>query len=262
VTNSPLVSPAHRLVLCPYGQPRAPAVREHWDRQIQRCGGDLARVIDGPAASLDQFARHLSRVAVLKNPRLLSMVVLARSNPLAMSLLGARRALPVAAPALDHAPWAVFVDPAEDPFFEATAATIGELSGALETAPIWRAPDGHGFLVLSPLVADLDVLGFRVAELLQPAAQATEGGSSPRRGSSQSARVSAPMQTVASSRSEPRAIAAFTEEPEQTEVRRAPFVDRKTPVATHAVLRALDEARSLDDIEELDVPQLGAGRNR
>lgn len=158
------MAPSHVLV-CPFGQPASPSSREHWVAQLGRCGADFARIIDGPTASLEQFARHLGRVAVLRNPRTPVIVALARSQPLAISLMGSRRALAGAAPALSQALWVVYVDPREDTAFLRTAQQLGDLDASLEDAPIWTSPSDDRYLVLSPVLRDLEVLPFRMTDL-------------------------------------------------------------------------------------------------
>lgn len=136
-------------------------------RCLQRCGGDLDRIIDGPAASIDGFGRHVARLSIVRTARELPLVVLTRTNPLAMNLVGARRALEAAVPSLARALWLVFFDPTHDPFFVDTARRLGHLDGDVGGAPLWSGPDGFRFLVLGPQVADLDVLPHRIADLVQ-----------------------------------------------------------------------------------------------
>ncbi len=153
------------LLLCPFGQPTAPGLREYWETQLRGLGADFSRVIDGPTTSVQHFAKHLGRVAVLRNPRTRVIVALSRTQPLAISLLGSRRTLAGAAPALAQASWVVFLDPRQDSTFEAAARQLGELDGSLEDAPVWTSPSSERFLILSPRVSDVGGLPARLAVL-------------------------------------------------------------------------------------------------
>lgn len=127
-------------------------------------GGDVQRVIDGPFATIDRFTRYISRItAIAEGAR--PIVVLTRTIPLAMTVLNARRKIESALPAMEEATWAIFVDPAEDPFFEAAARKIGSLSDTFAKAPIWYGPSEENFLILSPQVDDPRLVRDREEEL-------------------------------------------------------------------------------------------------
>lgn len=157
-------SGARRIVLYPYGHPRSEEHRELCSAFMLALGGDVHRVIDGPFATIDRFIRYASRIpAVSEGAR--PIVVLTRTIPLAMTVLNARRKIEIALPPLQRATWAIFLDPAEDPFFEAAARKMGTLDGELATAPMWSGPSDSSFLILSPLVASPATVRRRAAEL-------------------------------------------------------------------------------------------------
>lgn len=140
-------------------------------------GGDVRRVIDGPFVTIDRFIRYASRIpGIAEGAR--PIVVLTRTIPLAMAVLNARRKIELAVPALQQATWAIFVDPAEDPFFEAAAHKIGLLSDRLSDAPIWMGPGDASFLILSPQVREMSVLRQRAEELsaIPPPASSPRSG--------------------------------------------------------------------------------------
>lgn len=155
---------ARRIVLYPYGPPRSAEHRETCLSFMVALGGDIHRIIDGPFPTIDRFIRYASRIAAV-NEGSRPLVVLTRTVPLAMAVLNARRKIETALPSLQRATWAIFVDPAEDPFFEAAAHKIGALQQGLHAAPIWQAPGGHSFLVLSPEVANASLVKQRGDEL-------------------------------------------------------------------------------------------------
>lgn len=157
-------SSARRIVLYPYGHPRSAQDRELCLSFMLALGGDVHRVIDGPFPTLDRFIRYASRIpAVSEGVR--PIVVFTRTVPLAMAVLNARRKIEIALPSLQRATWAIFVDPTEDPFFEAAAHKIGALQHGLHAAPIWQGPGGASFLVLSPQVESPALVRKRGEEL-------------------------------------------------------------------------------------------------
>lgn len=160
-----LASGSRKIVLYPYGHPRSDEHRELCSAFMLALGGDVQRVIDGPFVTIDRFIRYVSRIpAVTEGPR--PIVVLTRTIPLAMTVLNARRKIEIALPALQRASWAIFVDAAEDPFFEAAANKVGSLDGRLAEAPIWSGPSDAKFLILSPDAASIALVRSRGEELL------------------------------------------------------------------------------------------------
>jgi len=115
---------------------------------VWRCGGDLNRVIDSPTRKLDDFARYVSRMKALALG-IAPLVVLTRTNPLALAVTGARRTLENFVPALRNAAWLVFYERREDPFFEAEADSIGILEPRSEYSAVWTSPTGQYFLIVA-----------------------------------------------------------------------------------------------------------------
>lgn len=130
-----------------------------------RAGADAQRVIDGDGWPLERFASHIARVKALRSPQARPLVVLTRTNPIALALLQTRRLLEEAVPELEHAPWLVFHDPGVDPFFESAVAGLGSLEDvSWPNGPVWTAPRGERFLIVVPQL-QLDMLLGRLAAL-------------------------------------------------------------------------------------------------
>lgn len=135
-----------RIVLFPYGQPPEVAQRESCAEFYLSLGGDVTRVIDGPFASIDRFVRCASTITDICGDAEPPIVVLCRTNPLAITVVEARRQIVRAIPALATATWVVFVDLLRDPFF----ARAARAQGALAHGPCglqWVDPDALVYLV-------------------------------------------------------------------------------------------------------------------
>jgi len=155
-----------KLVLFPHGQPESIKHRTLCSEYVLRCGGDLSRVIDAPSDSVERFASYVSRIRGLREGAEAALVVLTRTNPLALTVIDGRKRLEAAVPTLRRALWAIYIDPDEDPFFLSTAERYGTLGGAMDTAPIWVGPGPSRFLVMSSLVRQGDLITERAQELL------------------------------------------------------------------------------------------------
>ncbi len=154
-----------RLVLFPHGQPEAPRHRTLCSEFAMRCGGDLARVIDAPSDTVERFAAYVSRIRGLREGAEQALVVMTRTNPLALTVIDGRKRLEAAVPSLRWALWAIYVDLEQDPFFLSTAERYGTLGGALDAAPIWVGPGPARFMVLSSDVGDGELVATRALEL-------------------------------------------------------------------------------------------------
>lgn len=137
-----------RLILCPHGLPRRDEARAHFFELLQSAAGDVERVIDAPSDSLERFAEHLVRLHVLQERRERALVALTRTNPLALTVLQARRTLEEAIPRLATVPWLIYVDLVADPFFFETAERLGTLDAPIDRAPVWTTA-GERFFILS-----------------------------------------------------------------------------------------------------------------
>lgn len=154
-----------RLVLFPQGQL---VDEEHRDRCVRFalwCGGDVGRVIDSPVSSLEMFTNYLSRIRGLEDGTEPALVVLTRTNPLALTVVDLRRRLESRLPALRTARWMIYLDPDSDPFFGTMALRLGHLTGELSEAPIWIGPQDSPFLVLSSTMRNRDLVCASLDEL-------------------------------------------------------------------------------------------------
>ncbi len=143
-----LNAPERSLVLVPHGPPARPSARTALERVALACGGDLQRVIDGPAGEVDRFARHVARIAEVADERApRPLVLLTPTTPLPLMVVTARRTLEQVVPALRTARWVVMVDTDEDPSFAETASKLGSLEGPLAACPVWLCHDGGVYLV-------------------------------------------------------------------------------------------------------------------
>lgn len=115
---------------------------------------------------MDRYASYVARIRGLREGSEQALVVLTRTNPLALTIIDGRKRLEAVVPALRRALWAIYVDPEEDPFFLSTAERYGTFGGALDSAPVWVGPGPARFLVLSPLVGGADLVDARVQELV------------------------------------------------------------------------------------------------
>ncbi len=124
----------------------------------------MNRIIDSSQGNVDGFARHIARARMLPTtPE--PLVVLTKTSPVALSVFKVRRVLEDALPSLKHAPWIVFHDPDDDPFFGKEAQATGALDASIDAAPIWTTFGSGEYLVLVPGVAKAD-LKARIADLL------------------------------------------------------------------------------------------------
>jgi hypothetical protein len=142
-----------RVVLFPQGQVSAEQ-RDRCARLLLWCGGDVARVIDSPISSVEGFAEYLGRIKGIREGTEQVLVVLTRTNPLALTVVDARRRMEGRLSVLRTSRWVIYVDPEQDPFFEAMALRHGHLTGELWEAPLWVGPQDMPFLVLSPAVRE------------------------------------------------------------------------------------------------------------
>ncbi len=148
-----------RFLLFPQGLPPMGEGRDGCLELAHRAGGDLERVIDAPSRSIEAFAHHLGRMRLVLEARERALVVLWHTNPLGLTVLHTRRSFNNLVGALASALWAVYLDPAEDPFFLEAAAELGTLDVPLDEAPIWTASDSERFLILSPAIGrDIDLM--------------------------------------------------------------------------------------------------------
>jgi len=154
------------MVLFPHGQTDSLRHRSLCSEYALRCGGDLARVIDAPSDTVDRFASYVSRIRGLRDGSERALVIMTRTNPLALTVIEARKRLESMVPSLRRALWVIYVDPDVDPFFLSTVERHGTLGGPLEAAPIWVGPGPMRFLVVSPQVRDADVVSERVAQIV------------------------------------------------------------------------------------------------
>jgi hypothetical protein len=154
---------ALRLVLMPYGPPRPELMGPCLDA-VKRCGGDLNRIIDAPAKSLNDFARYVGKMKAIAFGGPSPLVVLTRTSPLALAVTGARRLLERSVPALESAAWIVFYDRKEDPFFEAEADAVGILEPRSDRTLMWTSPHGQAFLIVAS--GEYAALEVQIDELL------------------------------------------------------------------------------------------------
>lgn len=137
--------PPPRVVLFPYGQPPKAAHRDACAEFLLRAGGDLSRLIDGPFRNIETFCGYVRRIDGVADGSRPPIIVVTRTNPLALSVVHARRKIEAAIEALRAATWVLFVDPHEDPFFGDNARRIGNLQ---EAAGRWQGPEGTDYVIL------------------------------------------------------------------------------------------------------------------
>jgi len=160
-----IASDVRRMVLFPFGQHAVPMHRSLCVDCVIRCNGDLDRFIDAPNDTMDRFGSHIARISGLREGTEQALVVLTRTNMLAATAIDCRQRLESQVPLLRRALWLIYVDPDQDPFFLSTARTLGELSGPLDTAPVWVGPGMTRFIVMSPLLKNLHRVAERVNEI-------------------------------------------------------------------------------------------------
>jgi hypothetical protein len=162
------------MVLFPQGQPATEAARARCESLVFRCGGDPQRMIDGPASTVDHFATHAARIAVLRDALEAPIVVFTRVSPISRVLL-VRRDLEARLPVLAGAAWLLYFEPESEPLTMDTADALGDLDGGLAIAPLWTCDDMR-FLLLSPAIDDRAVLWPRVEALAWQADRLRESG--------------------------------------------------------------------------------------
>ena len=142
-----------RLVLMPHGPP----VSEDDNLYMQLilwCGGDVGRVVDRPAGDVDRFIRYAERIRGVYDGTERALVMLTRTNPLALTVLDTRRRIERRLPALANARWVIYADLTVDPFFSQMAVRLGHLTDELNAAPHWIGPGNMRFLVLTEMTHD------------------------------------------------------------------------------------------------------------
>jgi hypothetical protein len=141
-----------RVVFSPYGPPQHSETAERYSGALLQCGADLQRIFDDPRGSVAAFAQHVSAIRALSSPDLSALVVLTRCVPVLESVVTVRRMLEAKVPVLENAPWLIYCDPLREPSTFTALSQGGTLEDDLESAPIWKGPDGLRYLVLSPLI--------------------------------------------------------------------------------------------------------------
>lgn len=154
-----------RLVLFPQGQPQSTRHRDRCLERVLWCGGDIDRIIDAPIATLDMFIGFASRIRGLRDGNEQALVVLTKTNPLALAVVSLRRQLESRLPPLRSARWMIYLDTDADPFFGATAVRLGHLTAELSQAPIWMGPEGSPYLVMVATLEDREVVCWSLREL-------------------------------------------------------------------------------------------------
>ena len=154
-----------RIIVYPQGL-AARDQQEQCEALTHYCGGDLQRVFERAGGSLAAFLEYALRLRVMHDRREDALVVLTRTDPLAL-ILPARRALEQALPTLANAVWAVYWDPTRDADLLERAASVGTLEGSAEEAPIWTAANNMSFVVLSPRISAPVELPKRVGSVLE-----------------------------------------------------------------------------------------------
>jgi hypothetical protein len=138
-----------RLVLVPQGMPVLPDDVASCVDVIRRCGGDIGRIIDSPSGTLEAFGNHVRRLKAM-NDRVSPLIVLHRTNPVALAVIASRRELEKQVPSLHQVGWIIVHDPSADPFFEQEALDLGQFDDPAAIAPIWSSPGGLHYLVARP----------------------------------------------------------------------------------------------------------------
>lgn len=132
---------------------------------LLRCGADAQRVFDGERWPLERFASLVSRIYALRAATIAPLVLLTRTNPVALTIVQTRRVLEEAIPRLSSAIWIIFFDPLTDPFFLANSLDSEDVGAALGDAPIWTSPRAGTFLILSDQISQRELVARRVAAL-------------------------------------------------------------------------------------------------
>lgn len=142
-----------RMVLYPYGPPRRARHREICDELVVSLGGDVARIIDAPTVTLDRFIGYIGRIAVLREGEE-AIVLLHRTNPLALAVVNARRRMEGALPKLRDSRWLLFVDLDDDPAFVESARQLGTFETG-DMLPAWIGPEATRYDLFAPDVESL-----------------------------------------------------------------------------------------------------------
>jgi hypothetical protein len=138
-----------RLVLVPQGMPSDAKGEADCVDVIRRCGGDVRRLIDSPTATVGAFAEHVSRLKAF-DARAWPLVILHRTNPVALSIVAIRRELEERVPRLHYAAWIIVHDPDVEPFFGEQARQLGTFDDGAAGARIWSSLGGLHYLVVRP----------------------------------------------------------------------------------------------------------------
>jgi hypothetical protein len=154
-----------RLIAYPDGMPSGDH-RGWCDELTHPLGGDVTRVFDSPTGSLITFIKQASRARAFRDPHNHALVVLSRTNPLALTL-PARHRLEQEFPIFRHAVWALYWDPERSPDLVSEARELGSLSGNMESGPIWTASRGERLLILSPSINNPKALAERARSCLR-----------------------------------------------------------------------------------------------
>jgi hypothetical protein len=163
VTRALPIAVERRLTLFPHGQVLEPDHRDRCAELALWCGADLERFIDAPVLSADAFARYVGRIAAVRRTQ--ALVVLTKTNPLALMVVESRRRLERLLPELRMSRWMIYLDRKSDPFFMATATRLGHLTGQIDEAPIWVGPGDAPYLVLDSEMRDREFVRQAIAEL-------------------------------------------------------------------------------------------------
>lgn len=154
-----------RLVLFPQGQPASSVHRDRCTELVLWSGGDVGRVIDAPTTSIEVFSTYLQRIRGLQDGSESAIVVLTRTNPLALTVVDLRRKLEARIPSLRTARWVIYLDMEQDPFFTTMAPRLGHLTGDVGEAPVWLGPLDTPYLVLASTLADRNLVCEGLREL-------------------------------------------------------------------------------------------------
>jgi len=133
-----------RLVLCPYGI--AAGRRSICTAILLHCGGDVSRLIDGPAGE-EPFLRHLQRLSGMLAAVRAPIVLLTSISPLIPRVVLLRDRFEAELPPLRNADWLLFLDNNPVPFVS-EALRHGRLE-RLSSVAIWHGPARKRFLVVS-----------------------------------------------------------------------------------------------------------------
>lgn len=163
VTPAFSIAAERRLTLFPQGQLLEPEHRDRCAELALWCGGDVERFIDAPVVSVDAFARYVGRIAAIRKTQ--ALVVLTKTNPLALTIVEPRRRLERLLPELRTSRWIIYLDQKADPFFLTMATRLGHLTGGINEAPIWVGPGDAPYLVIDSEVRDHELIRQAVSEL-------------------------------------------------------------------------------------------------